>query len=116
VLVVTADPQLSTEAVEALRLSGVAARAVTGIAQAREAIALSRPDAMVVSQELPGHEFEAFREQAMGRDRCPVIEITDNSPSFHTLGFESWEVAKVGRKELGRELAPAVLFELAKNA
>jgi hypothetical protein len=116
VLVVAGDEQLRLEAVEALRLSGVAARAVIGIAQAREAVAQSRPDAMVVSQELPGHEFEVFREQAMGRDRCPVIEITDASPSFHTLGFEGWEVAKVGRKELERELAPAVLFELAKNA
>ena len=46
----------------------------------------------------------------------PVVEITPDSPSFHVNGFEGYETAKVGRDEISKELAPAVLFELVKVA
>ena len=45
---------------------------------------------------------------------CPVVEITEHPPSFHNSGFQGFEVAKVGREQLKKDLAPTVLFELAK--
>ena len=101
---------------EALRLSGIASKAVQDYADARVITAKSRPNAVVVAFDTHG-EFESPRAEALGcDDRCPLVQIVRASPSFNTLGFEGWEVAKVGRDDVARELAPTVLFELAKMA
>ena len=116
VLVVVQDVNLRAAAVDALRLSGIATKAAGNISDARVIASMTRPDAIVVAFDTHG-EFDLPRAEALGcDDRCPLVEIVKVSPSFHTLGFEGWEVAKVGRDEVAKELAPAVLFELAKMA
>ena len=117
VLVIAQDPSLRSAAVEALRLAGVSAKAVGSAVDARSVIAEAMPNALVVAFDAQGEDFAALRAEFLGPDaRCPVVEITKDSPSFHTCGFEGFEIAKVGRDDLRKELAPTVLFELAKIA
>ena len=49
-----------------------------------------------------------------GEERCPLVEITREVPSFHLSGFDRFETPKVGREQLATELPPTVLFELVK--
>ena len=64
----------------------------------------------------PSVDFTAFKAEVMGRGgSCPVVEITERPPSFHNSGFQGFEVAKVGREQLKKDLGPTVLFELAKS-
>lgn len=116
VLVVAQDVGLRAVAVDALRLSGIRSKAVANLRDARAITSKKRPNAIVVAYDTHS-EFDLPRADALGcDDRCPLVEIVKVSPSFHTLGFEGWEVAKVGRDDVAKELAPTVLFELAKMA
>ena len=57
----------------------------------------------------------AFRRDVLGgEERCPLVEITRELPSFHLNGFDRFETPKVGRDQLTAELPPTVLFELVK--
>jgi hypothetical protein len=117
VLVIAQDPALRSAAIEALRVAGMPAKAVADADQARAACAEAMPNAVVIAYDAEGPETEALRCEAFGTDaRCPIVEIVERAPLFHACGFEGFETAKVGRADLRKELAPAVLFELAKLA
>jgi hypothetical protein len=115
VLVIAGDPALRSAALDALKHAGVGAKAAASIADARSTVTEEKPNALVVATEVMGPHFLSFMGEVMGPDdNCPVVEITERAPSFHTSGFGPLGIVKVGRNELRRELAPAVLFELAK--
>ena len=117
VLVIAQDPSLRSAAVESLRLAGLPAKGVESSQLAYEVVSEAKPSAVVLAYDAKDETFDVLRDTALGRDgRCPVVEIVQESPSFHTMGFEGFEIAKVGRDELRRELAPTILFELAKLA
>jgi hypothetical protein len=117
VLAVVRDPALRRAAVEALRSVGVEAQGASDFDEARGCILNGKPQALVVGFDSVGPQLHQFRADALGHDwKCPVVEITQDSPSFHVNGFEGFETAKVGRDEVAKELAPAVLFELVKHA
>ena len=77
--------------------------------------ASNKPNTLVVASAMMGPDFTVFKGEVMGQDgSCPIVEITERPPSFHNSGFQGFEVAKVGREQLNKELGPTVLFELAK--
>lgn len=115
VLVIARDEKLRQEAVDALRKMGIDAAAAGDVAQARTLVADSRPNVLVSTYDIPAEEVAAFRHDALGgEDRCPLVEITRDVPSFHLSGFDRFETPKVGRDQLTAELPPTVLFELVK--
>jgi hypothetical protein len=115
VLVIAADDQLRSLAMDTLRHAGVGVKAVATLAEARTLVAGGKPNALVVSSDTLGGDFSAFKTEVMGQGgSCPVVEITERPPSFHNSGFQGFEIAKVGREQLKKDLAPTVLFELAK--
>jgi hypothetical protein len=117
VLILVRDPVLRAQAAEALRLAGVHARSVVDVSEARTLLADSQPRALVVGQDGRDDEFTALRQHHLQANAwCPVVEITTESPSFQGGGFEGHGTAQVGRDDLHKELAPAILFELAKLA
>ncbi|MBC5765147.1 hypothetical protein [Ramlibacter albus] len=117
VLVVVRDPVLRRAALEALRSVSVEAQGAADFNEARGCILSGKPQALVVGFDSVGTQLHEFRADALGHDwKCPVVEITQESPSFHVNGFEGFETAKVGREDVSKELAPAVLFELVKHA
>lgn len=115
VLVVARDEKLRGEAVDALRRMGIAAEAVRGTEEAGAACASRRPQVIVCGYDVPLEEVVAFRARVLGgEERCPLVEITRELPSFHLNGFDRFETPKVGREQLASELPPTVLFELVK--
>ncbi|MBI2771488.1 MAG: hypothetical protein HYX47_17825 [Burkholderiales bacterium] len=117
VLVAISDPSLRQAAMQALKLAGISAKAACDLTDARACVTGTRPDAIVVSSDLVSPEFSRFRAETAGDGRsCPIVEITERQPSFNASGFEGFEVAKIGRDHLRKELAPTVLFELVKAA
>lgn len=117
VLVLASDAQVRTAALETLKRAGIGAKGAASIAEARGASSSSKPNMLVVTTEAMGGEFAAFKTEVMGEGgSCPVVEITERPPSFHNSGFQGYEVAKVGREQLKKDLGPTVLFELAKAA
>jgi hypothetical protein len=83
--------------------------------QAAALIQESRPNVLVTGYDVPAAEIAAFRQDVLGgEDRCPLVEITRELPSFHLSGFDRFETPKVGRDQLTAELPPTVLFELVK--
>ncbi len=115
VLVVVEDPSLRAAALQCLKMTGISAKAAADVTDARLAVTGAPPDAIVVSTESMTPHFQAYRaELNTDGHRCPLVELTEQRPSFNASGFDGFEVAKVGRGQLGKELAPAVLFELAK--
>lgn len=116
VLVVVRDSVLRRAALDALRAVGVEAKGAGDYTEARRVIISGKPQLMVVGFDAVGEHLHEFRADALGSDcRCPLVEITKDSPSFHVNGFEGFETAKVGRDDIPKELAPAVLFELVKQ-
>lgn len=115
VLVVAADDTLRAEATDALRRMGMEARPAASIAQARALVAAGQPHVLVAAYDIPAEEIAAFRGDVLGgEERCPLVEITRELPSFHLSGFDRFETPKVGREQLMSELPPTVLFELVK--
>jgi hypothetical protein len=115
VLVLAKDDRVRSEAVDALRKMGIEARAAADTAQARAVIADARPNVLVTAWDVPHEDLTAFRRDVLGgEDRCPMVEITRELPSFHLSGFDRFETPKVGREQLTAELPPTVLFELVK--
>jgi hypothetical protein len=115
VLVLARDPKLRSEALDALRKMGIEARAAGDIREARTVIADSRPNVLVSAYDMPAEEVATFRHDVLGgEERCPMVEITRELPSFHLSGFDRFETPKVGREQLMAELPPTVLFELVK--
>jgi hypothetical protein len=115
VLVVSRDTGLLNGCIDALRSVGITGRPAADFDAARRMVAESRPSAVVVAYDVDTTQLASFRHDALGGDgRCPLVEITRESPSFHINGFEGYETAKVGRGDVDKELAPAVLFELVK--
>lgn len=114
-LVIASDPKLRASALESLKHAGIGAKGVDSIAQARLIAAKDKPNTLVVATGMLGPDFTRFKGEVAGQDgTCPVVEITEQPPSFHNSGFQGFEVAKVGREQLKKDLGPAVLFELAK--
>jgi hypothetical protein len=115
VLVIAKDPVIRTEAVDALRKMGIDAAAATDIANAREVIGDTRPNVLVTAYDVEAEDVAKFRAEVLGgEERCPLVEITRELPSFHLSGFDRFETPKVGREQLCVELPPTVLFELVK--
>ncbi len=115
VLVMTRDDRLRTEAVDSLRKMGIDAMAATDPANAKTVIADSRPNVLVTAYDITPEEIAAFRQDVLGgEERCPLVEITRELPSFHLSGFDRFETPKVGREQVMAELPPTVLFELVK--
>jgi hypothetical protein len=117
VLVLAKEDRMRNEAVDALRKMGIEARAAADTTQARAVIGEARPNVLVTAYDVPHDEVAAFRRDILGgEERCPMVEITRDLPSFHLSGFDRFETPKVGREQLTAELPPTVLFELVKIA
>ncbi|QJW84241.1 hypothetical protein HK414_11530 [Ramlibacter terrae] len=115
VLVMTRDDRLRQEAVDALRKMGIDAVAASDPMHARAVIGDGRPNVLVTAWDIAPEEVAAFRHDVLGgEERCPLVEITRELPSFHLSGFDRFETPKVGREQLTAELPPTVLFELVK--
>lgn len=115
VLVIVRDDAVRSEAVEALRRMGIEALGARSTADAPGVIGESRPNVLVTGYDIPQEEIAAFRQDVLGgEERCPLVEITRDLPSFHLSGFDRFETPKVGREQLTAELPPTVLFELVK--
>jgi hypothetical protein len=117
VMVIAKDDRMREEALDALRKMGIDATAAAGTAQARTVMRASRPNVLVTAYDVPVDEIARFRQDVLGgEERCPLVEITRDLPSFHLSGFDRFETPKVGREQLTAELPPTVLFELVKVA
>jgi hypothetical protein len=115
VLVMARDEKMRLEAVDALRKLGIQALPAADAGQAKALVGESRPNVLVTGYDVPREEIAAFRTDVLGGDeRCPLVEITRELPSFHLSGFDRFETPKVGRDQLTAELPPTVLFELVK--
>jgi hypothetical protein len=115
VLVISQDDRIRSEAVDALRKMGIDAVAAADTVAAKSVIADSRPNVLVTAYDIRPADIAAFRQEVLGgEDRCPLVEITRELPSFHLSGFDRFETPKVGREQLAAELPPTVLFELVK--
>lgn len=115
VLVIARDEKMRKEAVDSLCKMGIDAAAAPDTLQAKALVADSRPNVLVTAYDVPAEDVAAFRHDALGgEDRCPLVEITRDLPSFHLSGFDRFETPKVGREQLTAELPPTVLFELVK--
>jgi hypothetical protein len=115
VLVIAREERVRIEAIDALRKMGITAVAAGDTAQARAVIGETRPNVLVTSYDVPPEDIAAFRQNVLGgEERCPLVEITRELPSFHLSGFDRFETPKVGREQLTVELPPTVLFELVK--
>jgi hypothetical protein len=115
VLVIARDDAVRAEAADALRKMGIAAMAASDTVNARTVIADKRPNVLVTAWDVQPEEIAAFRQEVLGgEERCPLVEITRELPSFHLSGFDRFETPKVGREQLTAELPPTVLFELVK--
>jgi hypothetical protein len=117
VLVMARDEKVRGEAVDALRKMGIDALAASDPTHARSIMRDTRPNVLVTGYDLAAEEIARFRQDVLGgEDRCPIVEITRDLPSFHLSGFDRFETPKVGREQLTAELPPTVLFELVKVA
>jgi hypothetical protein len=116
VLVIAPDDKLRLTAVDTLRHSGIGVKGVASMAEARTLVASTgKPNTLVVATDAMEGDFNAFKSDMGGQGGgCPVVEITEKPPSFHNSGFQGFEVAKVAREQLKKDLSPTVLFELAK--
>lgn len=115
VLVMVREDKLRAQAVDALRKMGIDAVAASDPQHARKVIADGRPNVLVTAWDITPAEVAAFRQEVLGgEERCPLVEITRELPSFHLSGFDRFETPKVGRDQLAAELPPTVLFELVK--
>jgi hypothetical protein len=115
VLVIARDDKMRAEATDALRKMGIDARPAADTLQARALVGESRPNVLVTAYDITAQELAAFRSEVLGgEERCPLVEITREVPSFHLSGFDRFETPKVGREQLTAELPPTVLFELVK--
>lgn len=117
VLVLAGDGRIRDEALEALRKMGIAAVGAADLAQAKAAVNAGRPSVLVTCHDIPATDIAVLRQDVLGGDdRCPLVEITREPPSFHLSGFDRFETPKVGREQLTAELPATVLFELVKVA
>jgi hypothetical protein len=117
VLVIAQDDRIRGEAVDALRKMGIAVHAAASTAQARGLVGETRPNVLVTAWDVPREDVARLRQEVLGgEERCPLVEITRDLPSFHLNGFDRFETPKVGREQLTAELPPTVLFELVKVA
>lgn len=115
VLVIARDAAMRGEALEALRKMGLEASGAQDTEQARGLCAQGRPQVLVTAYDVAAEDIAAFRREVLeGEERCPLVEITRELPSFHLSGFDRFETPKVGREQLAAELPPTVLFELVK--
>jgi hypothetical protein len=115
VLIIARDDKLRTEALDALRKMGIEARGAADARQARTVITDTQPNVLVTGYDVEPDEIASFRHEVLGgEERCPMVEITRELPSFHLSGFDRFETPKVGREQLAAELPPTVLFELVK--
>ncbi|MBC5783136.1 hypothetical protein H8N03_09290 [Ramlibacter sp. USB13] len=117
VLVIAKDEKIRGEAIDSLRKMGIDALPAADAAQARAVMRETRPNVLVTAWDVPADEIARFRQEVLGgEERCPLVEITRDLPSFHLSGFDRFETPKVGREQLTAELPPTVLFELVKVA
>jgi hypothetical protein len=115
VLVIVQNDKVRQEAVDALRKMGIEAIAASNPTQARAVLGDTRPNVLVTGWDVSADEISTFRREVLGgEERCPVVEITRELPSFHLSGFDRFETPKVGVEQITAELPPTVLFELVK--
>jgi hypothetical protein len=115
VLILARDERVRAEAVEALRRMGIDAVGARDAQEAQAACGDSRPNVLVSGYDVPADEVAHLRQNVLGgEERCPLVEITRDLPTFHLNGLDRFETPKVGREQLTSELPPAVLFELVK--
>ena len=117
VMIIARDDRLRGEALDALRKMGIEALAAPDPTQARAVMRDTKPNVLVTAYDITPDEIQRFRQEVLGgEERCPLVEITRDLPSFHLSGFDRFETPKVGREQLTAELPPTVLFELVKVA
>ena len=115
VLVMARDESMRNEAVEALCKTGLVAMGAMDAQQAATLVGESRPNVLVTAYDVPAAEIARLRQDVLGgEERCALVEITRELPSFHLSGFDRFETPRVGRDQLTAELPPTVLFELVK--
>jgi hypothetical protein len=115
VLVLAHDDRLRQQAQDALRKMGIDAVAARDFAQAREAVADSKPHVVVAAYDIDMEDLLEFRATVLGGEaRCRLVEITKELPTFNLSGVDQFETPKVGRDQVAQELPPTVLFELVK--
>lgn len=115
VLVLAQDDHLRQQALDALRKMGIDAVAARDFAQARAAVAQSKPHVVVASYDIDMDALLDFRANVLGGEaRCRLVEITRQLPAFNLSGVDHPETPKVGREQVMQELPPTVLFELVK--
>ena len=115
VLVIAGNEKMREESVACLRQIGIESGAVATVEDARELAAQRKPAVLVPAFDVPADQVAQLRQEVLGgEERCPLVEITRDVPSFHLNGFDRFETPKVGREQLTAELPPTVLFELVK--
>jgi hypothetical protein len=113
VLAVVRDRALREAVLRLMLQKGLEASAAETCEHARRLCAARKPRVLVGCFESPG-AGALRRELADGGERCAFVQIVRESPSFHASGFAGHDFVKVGRRELAKELIPALLFELAQ--
>src|SRR5690606_36419144 len=92
VLVIVGDDALRAEALAALKKMGIDAVGARDTAEAKGAVATLRPSVLVTAWDVDREEVAAFRTQVLGgEERCRLVEITRELPSFHLSGFDRFE-------------------------
>lgn len=115
VLVLAEDDRVRQQSLDALRKMGIDAVGARDFAQARAAVAESRPQVVVASYDIDMDGLLDFRATVLGGEaRCRLVEITKELPLFNLSGVDHFETPKVGREQVAQELPPTVLFELVK--
>jgi hypothetical protein len=112
VLAVIADGALRAEVVDLLLRNGFDAQAVAHCDEARALCASRVPTVLVGCEQ--GHGLEQLRRDWLAHGhRCGHIHVMRETPSFHLHGFSGSDLVRIGRRDVQRELVPAVLFEIA---
>jgi hypothetical protein len=112
VLAVIADGALRAEVVDLLLRNGFDAQAVAHCDEARALCAARVPTVLVGCEQ--GHGLEQLRREWLAHGhRCGHIHVMRETPSFHLHGFSGSDLVRIGRRDVQRELVPAVLFEIA---
>lgn len=115
VLAIVRDRALRESVLKLMLRHGLEASAAENCEQARQLCASRKPRVLVGCFESLGVP-ELRREFALDGQACAFVQILREAPSFHAQGFSGYEWVKIGRRQLDKELIPALLFELAQQA
>ncbi len=113
-LAIVPEKSLRETVLKLLVQSGFDAAAAESCDQARLLCAVRKPAVLVACVESGGAEA-LHKDWAFNGHRCPLIQIAREAHTFHTHGFSGHEHVRISRRELAKQLVPAVLFELAQH-